>query len=244
MTAKNQSVARLKPRNMGSISKAKRKERKDEVTESLWRIPYLAASLFKVYIQRMLARFVEIRFPHLWMPVALYATLGAFLVALSLSVHPRSLAEILALFSIGVISWTLIEYALHRFAFHGLNPNHPLGRIASAFHLSHHEAVAAKEPDIVITRPAGSLPFALLFYFVFALLSLSFSKAALLEAGAFFGYLLYEGVHYGAHHFQAHNRLTRYWKNYHLQHHFRHPKGCFGVTSPVWDWVFRTKFNG
>ena len=188
----------------------------------------------------MLAWFVEIRFPRLWMPVALYVPLGAGLMALSLHFRPRPIRETLALFGIGLFAWTLIEYFLHRFVFHELRLRPPWNLLTSAFHLSHHEAVVAREPDIVITRPAGSLPFAILFYFLFALLSWSYSAAALIEAGVFAGYLLYEACHYGAHHFQPRHRIVKYLKNYHLQHHFRCPNRRFGVTTPLWDLIFQT----
>ena len=185
--------------------------------------------------------FLEIRFPRLWMPFALYLPLAAILITVSLSVHPRPAWETLSLLAIGLFSWTLIEYFLHRFVFHELTLKSPWNQLSSAFHLSHHEAVVTGEPDIVITRPAGSLPFALLFFFLFSLLCWSFSEAALVESGIFFGYLGYEAAHYGAHHFQPRHRLTRYLKNYHLQHHLRFPNRHFGVTSPLWDRVFGTR---
>ena len=35
-------------------------------------------------------------------------------------------------------------------------------------------------------------------------------------------------------------RLQRCQVQHHLHHHFRNPKANHGVTSPVWDHVFRT----
>ena len=184
--------------------------------------------------------FVEIRFPKLWMPVALYLPLAAILAGFSLAMDPRPAWEIISLIALGLFSWTLIEYFLHRFVFHAVKLKEPWDQLASAFHLSHHHAVVTGEPDVVITRPAGSLPFAILFFFLFALLSWSFSAAALIETGVFVGYLLYEATHYGAHHFHPRHRFLRYLKNYHLQHHFRDSSRSFGVTSPIWDRIFKT----
>jgi Sterol desaturase len=183
--------------------------------------------------------FVEIRFPRLWMPMAIYLPLGAALTAGSLYFQPRPLSRVLLFFAVGFFSWSLIEYFLHRFMFH-----HSGGKswrsVTAAFHISHHEAVLDHGADLVITRPAGSLPFAIVFYFIFALLSQSFSIAALVMTGAFLGYLGYECVHYTVHHFQPKSRLGAYLRRYHLQHHLRFPNRRFGVTSPLWDWVFGT----
>lgn len=189
----------------------------------------------------MLWAFLEFPFPRLWMPMALYIPLGFLISAISLYTHPRPFAETLLLFGVGLFSWSLIEYFLHRFVFHWNIDTEPWRSLISGFHLSHHDAVIAHEPDFVITRPAGSLPFAILFYFLFALITLSFSAAALIEAGVFVGYLFYEFVHYTVHHSQPKNRIGQFLRNYHLQHHLVRPDRRFGVTSPLWDWAFRTR---
>ncbi len=187
-----------------------------------------------------LIKIISFPFPRLWMPVALYIPLGLLISAASLLVHPRSVNETLILFGVGVFAWTLIEYILHRFVFHWITDKEPWRMLSSGFHMSHHHAVENHEPDIVITRPAGSLPFALLFYLLFSLLTLSFSAAALIMTGVFVGYLFYESAHYSAHHFYPKGTLGKSLKHYHLQHHLKNPTRQFGVTSPLWDFIFRT----
>lgn len=190
----------------------------------------------------MLIAFIEVRFPRLWMPMALYVPLGILITLISLSSHPRALGEVMGFIVIGIVSWTLIEYVLHRFVFHESKLKEPWRNLTSAFHLSHHQAVAVHEADIVITRPAGSVPFAIFFYFLFSLVTWSFSAGALIEVGAFIGYLAYEGVHYGVHHFTPKTQLGQFLKTYHFQHHLHCPKSRFGVTSPFWDVVFGTYY--
>ncbi len=34
---------------------------------------------------------------------------------------------------------------------------------------------------------------------------------------------------------------AKYIKRYHMQHHYKDPDTRFGVSSPVWDWVFGTQ---
>ncbi|MCB1214914.1 MAG: sterol desaturase family protein, partial [Deltaproteobacteria bacterium] len=165
-------------------------------------------------MKSLLTTFIEIRFPKLWMPMALYIPLGTLMAFVSLSSYPRSMGEVLGLFAMGILIWTLIEYILHRFLFHEIKLKDPWKNLISAFHLSHHQAVAVQEPDVVITRPAGSLPFAIVFYFLFALMTWSFSAAALIEVGIFAGYLAYVLFYFCAHHFSPKTRWGKFLKNY------------------------------
>jgi sterol desaturase/sphingolipid hydroxylase (fatty acid hydroxylase superfamily) len=54
------------------------------------------------------------------------------------------------------------------------------------------------------------------------------------------GYLCYDYIHYASHHFPMKGGLARYLKKFHLQHHFRHERAKYGVSSPLWDIIFRT----
>lgn len=187
-----------------------------------------------------LSRVIEIRFPQLWMPWALYVPLGVAVSALSLSLDPRPFREAVFLVVAGLLSWTFIEYLLHRFLLHWNVSKEPWRSLTSGFHLSHHEAVLTHDVDFIITRPAGSLPFAVFFYGVFSCVTFSFSASALIITGVSLGYLAYEGAHYAAHRFQPKNPIGRFLRRYHLQHHFGRPGRRFGVTSPLWDLVFGT----
>ncbi len=51
----------------------------------------------------------------------------------------------------------------------------------------------------------------------------------------------YDMIHYATHHFPMRSRAMKYLKRYHMMHHFKTPSARFGVSSPVWDVVFRTK---
>ena len=59
-------------------------------------------------------------------------------------------------------------------------------------------------------------------------------------AGVIVGYLSYEVVHYAIHRSRWFRHLFRPWVRNHLYHHHKDDSRCFGVTSPLWDWVFRT----
>ena len=46
--------------------------------------------------------------------------------------------------------------------------------------------------------------------------------------------------HYHIHHHRSDNRLSLALRRYHYRHHFQQSDRGFGVTSPLWDRVFRT----
>ena len=54
------------------------------------------------------------------------------------------------------------------------------------------------------------------------------------------GYLAYDYTHFAIHHRSPRTRLGRYLRRRHMLHHFVTPDARWGVTSPLWDWVFRT----
>jgi sterol desaturase/sphingolipid hydroxylase (fatty acid hydroxylase superfamily) len=54
------------------------------------------------------------------------------------------------------------------------------------------------------------------------------------------GYLIYDITHYATHHFPMRGKVLKFLKRYHMQHHYKTPDQRFGVSSPLWDWVFGT----
>jgi dihydroceramide fatty acyl 2-hydroxylase len=178
------------------------------------------------------------RFRHPWMPMALYIPMGVLMAALSFHFHPRTASSLVFWILSGVFSWTLIEYFLHRHVFHWTQVKEPWRTLASGLHMAHHRS--ANTEDLIIAPPVSSLIFGSLVYLLFALITLSFATAALMEIGVFLGYIAYEWVHYGAHRFQPRSPIGKYLKQYHLRHHFKEPQRVFGVTTPLWDFVFGT----
>jgi sterol desaturase/sphingolipid hydroxylase (fatty acid hydroxylase superfamily) len=79
-----------------------------------------------------------------------------------------------------------------------------------------------------------------LFYLVFAVLMRAPWWANPTMAGFMIGYLIYDLTHYATHHFAMRSGYAKYIKRYHMMHHYKAPDTRFGVSSPVWDWVFST----
>lgn len=152
-------------------------------------------------------------------------------------------AFIVAGFAIGLFLWTFAEYTLHRFLFHH-KPTSPLQeRIFFLFHGIHHAQPQVKT-RLVMPLPV-SIPMAVLFFVLFYVVVGLWLHApqwvAPLMAGFLTGYLAYDLTHYATHHLPMRSGYAKYIKRYHMQHHYKDPNTRYGVSSPIWDWVFRTQ---
>jgi sterol desaturase/sphingolipid hydroxylase (fatty acid hydroxylase superfamily) len=141
-------------------------------------------------------------------------------------------------FAAGWLAWTLLEYVLHRFLFH-MEAHTPDEKFrAFMMHVYHHEFPNDKLR--LVAPPIMSWPLALvvggLYHFAFP------DSAWVLFAGTATGYVAYDWIHYYTHHFRPGNRVGKWLKSYHLLHHFdeHHGQGRYGVSSPLWDFVFGT----
>jgi sterol desaturase/sphingolipid hydroxylase (fatty acid hydroxylase superfamily) len=136
----------------------------------------------------------------------------------------------------GILLWTLIEYALHSQFFHDPPPRL---RWMSVSHGSHHDE--PDDPNRIVARLSFSFPIALVLYPLLGMILLSFQWAGLVMVGVVAGYLSYETIHYGIHRWPRFRRMIKPLASHHLHHHYADDTRCFGVTSPLWDWVFRTR---
>ncbi|CEG74755.1 Putative FMN-dependent dehydrogenase [Rhizopus microsporus] len=143
-------------------------------------------------------------------------------------------------FSIGILFWTLLEYVLHRFLFHldKLLPDHPIALLVHfTLHGIHHHMpmdrlrlVMPPILTIILSIPVFQLAHGLFH----PPLAYSF------VAGAFFGYVCYDMIHYYLHHANVLKVYFRELKRYHIAHHYKNFDSGFGITSKLWDYVFGT----
>ena len=145
---------------------------------------------------------------------------------------------VLLLLVSGLLSWGLIEYALHRFVFHYDARSEAGRRLVYAAHLSHHEDPGAT--DHLFTSLRMSAPIAAGYWLLAWGATGSWRAASFLFVGLVAGYFYYEWLHFRAHHGRPRLRPFRYLKKYHLLHHHRTPGLRFGVTSPLFDLAFGT----
>jgi sterol desaturase/sphingolipid hydroxylase (fatty acid hydroxylase superfamily) len=165
---------------------------------------------------------------------ALYGSAVLALAFLAAAVAPRDQwATTAALTLAGLASWSAIEYVLHRFVLHGLQP-------FRGWHEAHHD-----RPTALICAPtilSATLIFALVF--VPAWLIIELWRACALTLGVVAGYLAYAITHHATHHWRGRSAWLQRRKRWHaLHHHDKEPRRCYGVTSAVWDHVFASGFK-
>jgi sterol desaturase/sphingolipid hydroxylase (fatty acid hydroxylase superfamily) len=150
-------------------------------------------------------------------------------------------SKFIALILLGILVWSLTEYALHRFIFHYV-PDSKFGRrIHFIFHGVHHDYPS--DSRRLVMPPSVSFPLAVLFYFLFYSIAGRIYVAPFM-AGFLTGYLFYDMTHYAVHHFNMHNKFWLAIKNHHMKHHYQDPAKGFGVSSKVWDVIIGTDFPG
>ncbi|MBS0432689.1 MAG: sterol desaturase family protein [Proteobacteria bacterium] len=152
------------------------------------------------------------------------------LLAAGFRFNDRSAVWVLGLMLCGLLAFSLLEYVVHRWLFHG-----PF-EVFEQGHRRHHE------------QPRGydALPFFLppLAYLLLAALLacvMPASSALLIGGSVAAGYAAYGLSHWSMHAFRFRHPLARAWAAAHHIHH-NHPERNFGVTSPLWDAVLRTQY--
>ncbi len=139
----------------------------------------------------------------------------------------------------GLFLWSLLEYVMHRFAFHFKFKNEKLKRLHAILHLSHHEFIHDKRK--YQTLILVSLPTAILGYYLLTWLFGAYAQP--MVAGLIIGYVLYEFTHASTHRMKMDAMMVRHVKQHHMSHHFLDQEKNFGVTSPLWDIVFKTRLT-
>jgi sterol desaturase/sphingolipid hydroxylase (fatty acid hydroxylase superfamily) len=136
--------------------------------------------------------------------------------------------------ALGVLTWTLLEYVIHRWMGHDRRFRAtPFGKE----HVRHHvegdyfaptwkkvlaACVAAPILWAVVLRLAGAAP------------------AAAYVAGLIAFYGVYEVHHRRDHTHPGFGAYGRWARKHHFHHHFVDARRNHGVTSPLWDFVFGT----
>jgi sterol desaturase/sphingolipid hydroxylase (fatty acid hydroxylase superfamily) len=152
--------------------------------------------------------------------------------------HGTGLLATAAIAAGGLLAWTLVEYWLHRTLFHW-EPKAGWGeRMHFLIHGVHHEWPHDKYR--LVLPPGASVPlfvlFLLLWVGVFGTAGWAF------QAGFTSGYVVYDLMHYYVHHARPKHRWLRRLQGHHASHHFnkKFQEKRFGVSSPLWDYVFGT----
>ncbi len=169
-------------------------------------------------------------------PLVLYLPVVGYMLYLAFWQSRLSILAMTGLFLLGVLIWTLLEYIIHRYVFH-YEPKTALGKqLHYIIHGVHHDY--PNDARRLVMPPSISIPLAILFLALFAITLGRFAPAV--SAGFGFGYVCYDSIHYAIHHFAMKRGVWLWLKQYHLRHHYRDDHVGYGISSPLWDYVFRT----
>ena len=168
--------------------------------------------------------------PIVWVPTLL----GSFawgVAHVGLGVAPSLLAA-----TAGLGVWTLAEYWLHRTLFHWV-PKASWGpRFHFFLHGVHHDYI--NDRFRLVMPPAAAAVLAAGFYGLFyALLGMWVFP---FMAGMILGYIGYDMTHYYVHHGRVQGAWFKRLRAHHMNHHHNKVERKFGVSTTLWDHVFRT----
>lgn len=142
-------------------------------------------------------------------------------------------------FFTGMVLWTLAEYLIHRFIFHIPPKNRFFKSVYFYTHGIHHEA--PNDATRLVMPPGASIPLAVLFFYLFR--NVAGNYGVPLFAGFVTAYLIYDFIHFSTHFFNWPYSWFRYLKKNHMRHHYVSSETNFGLSSPLWDFVFGTYYN-
>jgi len=168
-----------------------------------------------------------------WADFVFYAAIIVILASVLAAVVPNpQWATVVLLVAMGLIFWSALEYTVHRFVLHGVQP-------FQRWHAAHHARPAALicSPTILTASIIG----ACLFMPAWAIAGLE--SACALTIGLLCGYLAYALTHHAIHHWRGDSRWLRRRQRRHFLHHHQRCACCYGVTSGFWDRVCGTRRN-
>lgn len=176
---------------------------------------------------------------HFTVPLFIFVPVILYFGYQSIFSYQLAFTSIVAFILLGLTVWTLTEYVLHRFVFHWMPPGKIGERIHFIFHGVHHDYPSDSKRLVMV--PTVSIPLSALFYFLFRLM-LGEAHAAPFFIGFIAGYLFYDMTHYAIHHFNFKSKFWLNLKHHHMLHHYKDMNNGYGVSSKVWDYIFRTTF--
>ncbi|MBO1578503.1 sterol desaturase family protein [Bacillus sp. XF8] len=144
----------------------------------------------------------------------------------------------------GIVFYTINEYVTHRFLFHMKPPKNPLLlKMLKRLHYDHH--VYPDDLKLLFLPVWYSMPgFAIYLFILYGVtnhvtITLSFGIGMIVML------LVYEWKHYIAHRpIRPLTRFGRWLKKQHILHHYKNENYWFGVSNPVYDFLFGTYKNG
>lgn len=170
-----------------------------------------------------------------WIPIIVAESVHY--VALMNGLSELNAVKIVMSVAMGVTCWLLFEYSLHRWIFHWRSFSYGGNIIHFLIHGHHH--ITPMDFDRLVFPPVPALILAAPFWY-------GAPKVCGVEVGYPWlvgfglGYLIYDMTHFYIHHGIPSNRFLKMQKRRHVHHHYFQPTVNFGISNPLFDYVFGT----
>jgi len=173
---------------------------------------------------------------HIAVPLIIFFVYSSALLYWSITHTSLSVLTTIGMFLLGMIAFTWVEYNLHRHVFHMKTFNEGRLKFQYTVHGVHHEF--PRDKDRLAMPPLLSVTLSTILLLIFRVILGDFVFSFL--PGFLVGYAGYLSIHYMVHTAQPpKNFLKVLWIN-HSIHHYKDGEMVFGVSSPLWDYIYGT----
>lgn len=173
---------------------------------------------------------------HISVPLIIFFTYATALLYWSASHTSLSTWATVGMFFLGLLCFTWIEYQVHRYVFHMKTYTAVRAKLQYTMHGVHHEF--PKDKDRLAMPPLLSVTIATVLLLLLRVVMGDLTFAFL--PGFLVGYASYLAVHYMVHAYPPPKNLFKaLWVN-HGVHHYKDGDIIFGVSSPLWDYIYGT----
>ena len=184
-----------------------------------------------LFSNRLLERLTR---THIAVPITLLLIYALSILLWACLRTNTSALQISVLYLGGLTFFTLVEYLLHRFLYHMKTNTDNKRKIQYNMHGVHHEF--PKDKDRLAMPPLLSISLSTLILYLFHSVLGEYSFGFF--SGFITGYALYLFMHYILHIHKAPKNIFKKLWAYHSIHHYKDETVYFGVSTPIWDFVF------
>ncbi|RKG96078.1 sterol desaturase family protein [Corallococcus carmarthensis] len=169
---------------------------------------------------------------HPAVPVLLYIPLTLGLLGWGLYGGRTTVGMSVLFIPLGLLTWILMEYGIHRYFFHweGKGPfTQRVHEIAHGYHHKYPDDAQRLVMPLIVTIPLSSL--------IGGLLWLVGRPAQMLPyfIGIVWGYVAYDTLHWATHHRTPRTAWGKALRAHHMAHHFATPDRNFGISNMWMD---------
>jgi 4-hydroxysphinganine ceramide fatty acyl 2-hydroxylase len=189
-----------------------------------------SAQLFRNPVLEFLSR------TNFLIPLIGYYALALIFLLLSFLDRELTFIHVLWIFPLGMITFSFVEYLIHRFLFHFNASTEKQIEFQYNIHGVHHEY--PRDKDRLVMPPVISIFLAAFFYAVFVVTMGGYGK--LFFAGFIAGYSTYLIIHYAVHALKPPKNFLKHLWRHHSHHHYSSVHTAFSVSFPLWDILFGT----